>query len=46
MRQMLEKAMKYGVSTVHIFMYFKVACDTTDREKLLETMKEFKITWK
>jgi hypothetical protein len=40
MRQMLEEAIEYGVSTLHIFIDFKAAYDTINREKLLEAMNQ------
>jgi hypothetical protein len=38
--------LEYGVSTFHLFIDFKAASDTINREKLLKDMKEFKIPQK
>jgi sorting nexin-29 len=43
-RQILEKTSEYGISTFHLFMDFKAACDTVRRDKLLEALTEFKIS--
>jgi hypothetical protein len=46
MRQTLEKTLEYGVSTFHLFIDFKAAYDTINRDKLLEAMEEFNIPQK
>jgi hypothetical protein len=46
MRQILKKTMEYGVSTFHFFIDFKAVYDAINTEKLLEPMKEFKISQK
>jgi sorting nexin-29 len=46
MRQFLEKTLEYGIGTFHIFIDFKAAYDTINRDKLFEAMKEFKMPQK
>jgi sorting nexin-29 len=46
MRQIVEKALEYGVSTFHLFIDFKAAYENTNREKRLEARDEFNITQK
>jgi sorting nexin-29 len=46
MRHILEKTLEYGISTFNLFIDFKAAYDTINREKLFEAMKEFKIPQK
>jgi hypothetical protein len=43
MRQILEKTSEYVISMFHLFIDFKVACDTIRREKLLEALNEFQM---
>jgi hypothetical protein len=43
LRQLQEKTMNYGVSTLHIFIDFSAICDTISRKKSLSAMNEFKI---
>jgi hypothetical protein len=43
MRQVVEKALEYGVSTLQVFIDFKATYDIINREKLLEAMEEFNI---
>jgi sorting nexin-29 len=46
MTQILEKTLQYGFSIFHLFIDFKAAYDTINRDKLFEAMKEFKIPQK
>jgi hypothetical protein len=43
LRQILEKTREYNITTHHLFIDFKVAYDSTKRDKLISAMKEFKI---
>jgi sorting nexin-29 len=43
LRQILEKAKEYNVSTYHLFVEFKAAYDSIYRDKLFKTTKEFVI---
>lgn len=43
MRQIIEKTKEYGLSTFHLFIDFKAAYDTINREKLSEAMEELGI---
>jgi hypothetical protein len=42
LRKILEKTLEYGVRTFHLFMDFKTAYGTIDREKLLKAVMDFK----
>ena len=42
-RQILEKTKEYNIDTYHLFIDFKAAYDSINREKLLEAMLEFNI---
>jgi sorting nexin-29 len=43
LRQILENTREHSVSTYHLFIDFKAAYDSTDRDKLFEAMVEFQI---
>jgi hypothetical protein len=43
LRQILEKTRGYSASTYHLFIDFKAACDSIDRDKLFEAMEDFHI---
>jgi hypothetical protein len=44
MRQIVEKTLEYGFSIFHLFIDLKAACDTVNRKKLLEALKELKFS--
>ncbi|GFX92685.1 reverse transcriptase domain-containing protein [Trichonephila clavipes] len=43
LRQILEKTKEYNIKTFHLFVDFKAAYDSINREKMIEAMTEFKI---
>jgi sorting nexin-29 len=43
LRMFFQKTNEYNVTTYHLFIHFKSAYDTVDREKLYEAMKQLKI---
>ena len=45
-RQILEKYNEYGKDTHHIFIDFKVECDSIDRRSLYAAMEELNIPQK
>ena len=46
LRQILEKTKEYNIKTFHLFIDFKAAYDSIERDKLLEAMNEFGIPTK
>jgi sorting nexin-29 len=44
LRQILEKTHEHSVSMYHLFINFKAAYDSIDRDKLFEAMEEFQKT--
>jgi hypothetical protein len=45
-RQIMEKMGEYGVSTCYLFVDFKAAYDSTDRNELFKAMEEFSLPGK
>jgi sorting nexin-29 len=43
LRQILEKTREHSISTYHLFIDFKAAWDSIDRDKLFEAVEEFQI---
>ncbi|GFT66124.1 reverse transcriptase domain-containing protein [Trichonephila clavipes] len=43
LRQILEKTKEYNIKTFHLFVDFKAAYDSINRDKMIEAMTEFKI---
>ena len=43
LRQILEKTREFGIETHHLFIDFKSAYDTIERDQLYNAMREFKI---
>ena len=43
LRQILEKTREFGIETHHLFIYFKSAYDTIEKDQLYNAMREFKI---
>ncbi|GFU80410.1 transposon TX1 uncharacterized 149 kDa protein [Trichonephila clavipes] len=46
LRQILEKTKEYNIKTFHLFLDFKAAYDSMNRDKMIEAMTEFKIPQK
>ncbi|GFY07404.1 transposon TX1 uncharacterized 149 kDa protein [Trichonephila clavipes] len=46
LRQILEKTKEYNIKTFHLFVDFKAAYDSINRDKIIEAMTEFKISKK